>query len=194
MIVATTLGFFGFSLVEYVHHRVGGHVIRRGRLYTSHQAHHRDPREGGVSLATKLRQRAGTVAIGALALGAPLVAAFGVDGVAATFGLWLGYLVSEAVHHAMHHRGPKNGIEAWLWRHHYAHHWIDPTCNHGFTSPIWDLVFGTYRAVREVSVPADQLPTEFPGVRARQKLAPARKYHASGASHAIADADVSPTP
>jgi 4-hydroxysphinganine ceramide fatty acyl 2-hydroxylase len=32
-------------------------------------------------------------------------------------------------------------------RHHFHHHFGHPTANHGVTSPIWDMVFGTYERV-----------------------------------------------
>ena len=33
----------------------------------------------------------------------------------------------------------------WARRHHFYHHFINAKMNHGVTTPIWDLVFGTYR-------------------------------------------------
>ena len=34
-----------------------------------------------------------------------------------------------------------------------AHHFVDARFNHGVTSPLWDVVFGTYRAPGVIPVP-----------------------------------------
>jgi len=122
-------------------------------------AHHADPSEGGVGLWAKYRQRAPVVGLGLFVVGGPAFPVFGwVGGLAYLGGLFAGYLWSEAFHHAIHHRAPRNRWEAWMWRYHYVHHWKDPTSNYGFTSPLWDAVFRTYRSVSEVRVPDTQLP------------------------------------
>ncbi len=42
----------------------------------------------------------------------------------------------------------------WSRRHHFAHHYSDARFNHGVTTPLWDLVFRTYRPVHTIRVPA----------------------------------------
>jgi sterol desaturase/sphingolipid hydroxylase (fatty acid hydroxylase superfamily) len=162
-IVALLFGVLVFSLVEYVHHRIGGHARLLGdRLLASHRSHHRDAREGGVAFAEKLRQRAPLVlgvtpffALGfVMALGAS-------SGALATLGLVGGYVYSEWFHHRMHHRVPQSALARWLWRHHYLHHYADGRVNFGFTSPLWDVVFGTLRVSESVRIPSASFP-EWP--------------------------------
>lgn len=165
--IALALGFLVFSLIEYLHHRWGGHLIRRGRLYKSHQSHHRDPREGGIRLWKKYIQRAPTVIAFALLLAGPLylllvpaTASFAVA------GLFAGNVYSEAFHHSMHHRAPHTRAGEWLWRQHYSHHYSESGYNYGFTSPLWDFVFRTYKPPKgQVYVPSAQLVKLFPRPR-----------------------------
>ena len=42
----------------------------------------------------------------------------------------------------------------WARRHHFHHHFVDPKTNHGVTTPLWDLVFRTYRTPEVIPVPA----------------------------------------
>lgn len=143
-------GVVYYSLIEYVHHRNGGHLRAFGaRLMASHQAHHRDPPEGGVRLLEKYRQRAPLVLLLSVLLGGPFLGLLWplrdglLPGVSVIAGLLAGYAWSEGFHHTMHHRCPRNRLERWLWRHHYVHHFVDPRVNYGFTSPLWDWVFRT---------------------------------------------------
>ena len=50
--------------------------------------------------------------------------------------------------------GPLVAYGAWARRHHLTHHFAGVNTNHGVTSPLWDLVFGTWVASDVVSVPA----------------------------------------
>ena len=165
--LAAALGAVGLSLIEYLHHRVGGHPSHLGqRLKESHLAHHRDPREGGVALATKYRQRLPLAAKVVAGIATTTFLAFdGPIALAVSTGAVLGYLYSEAYHHHMHHRPPRTRIGAWLRRYHYVHHFVNPRVNFGFTSPIWDVVFGTYQAAQTVTIPHDRVPDDLdPGM------------------------------
>ncbi|MCA9562914.1 MAG: sterol desaturase family protein [Myxococcales bacterium] len=149
------LGVLGYTFIEYGHHRWGGHEKLMGqRILDSHRYHHRDPKEGGVSYPTKLAQRAPLVIGVAGTLGAIFMLALGFRaGGLITAGLVSGYGYSEWFHHRMHHRPPKGVVARWMWKHHYVHHFVDPSVNYGFTSPLWDYVFFTRRDVDSVPVP-----------------------------------------
>lgn len=167
LILAASSGAVTLSLIEYLHHRVGGHTVRLGeRLREAHQAHHRDPQEGGVALRTKYRQRLPLVAgVGSMIAGASWLVFDGPIAAAVLTGSVLGYLYSEGYHHHMHHRAPHTRVGAWLRRHHYVHHFVDTKVNYGFTSPVWDLVFGTYKAAETVTLPPDRVPADLdPGM------------------------------
>ncbi len=171
-------GVLTFSLIEYVHHRDGGHFKKMGEeVFRSHQNHHLDPMEGGVSFPEKLRQRAPLVGKVGAAMGAVLTPVMGTRR-AGWFlgGVVAGYTYSEWFHHTMHHRAPQNPTEEWLWRYHYIHHFRDSKVNYGFTSPLWDYAFGTARQDEEVTVPKSKIPESWPeesvpGIRVRGKKA-----------------------
>ena len=60
------------------------------------------------------------------------------------FGGGLGYCSYELVHFATHKCRMENRLAAFWMRHHLFHHYRNETVNFGVTTPIWDLVFGTY--------------------------------------------------
>lgn len=63
------------------------------------------------------------------------------------------YLGYEWLHARAHTHAPLNSYGAWVRKHHFSHHFNNPKHNHGVTSPLWDIVFGTMRPVETVRVP-----------------------------------------
>jgi sterol desaturase/sphingolipid hydroxylase (fatty acid hydroxylase superfamily) len=59
-------------------------------------------------------------------------------------GLISGYLVYDLTHYATHHLPLRRGYLKFLKRYHMKHHYKTPSLRFGFTSPIWDMVFGTF--------------------------------------------------
>ncbi len=59
-------------------------------------------------------------------------------------GLITGYLVYDLTHYATHHLPLRHGYPKFLKRYHMQHHYKTPNRRFGFTSPVWDMVFGTY--------------------------------------------------
>lgn len=59
-------------------------------------------------------------------------------------GLASGYLVYDLMHYATHHLPLRHGYLKFLKRYHMKHHYKTPNQRFGFTSPIWDMAFGTY--------------------------------------------------
>ena len=53
---------------------------------------------------------------------------------------------------------PGGPYSRWTRRHHLSHHFSNPGTNHGVTSPIWDLVFGTYVDHGRIRVPRRHAP------------------------------------
>jgi len=162
------LGILIASLLEYIHHRFAGHAKRiRTKIYFEHHFHHGDPQEGGVTYREKLADRLPLVVVllSFIALGlAPFLEWSSVGAVIA--GSVAGYLYLEWIHHRMHHRLPSSAIGRWLWRYHYTHHFTSARVNFGFTSPLWDLVFRTYRRSEVVDFPRAKAPSgiaEMPG-------------------------------
>ncbi len=61
-------------------------------------------------------------------------------------GLIAGYLIYDLTHYATHHL-PMNGrYLKFLKKYHMLHHFKTPDQRFGVSSPLWDLVFGTYPA------------------------------------------------
>jgi sterol desaturase/sphingolipid hydroxylase (fatty acid hydroxylase superfamily) len=142
-------GLFGWTLLEYVIHYWLGH-LPKGRLLISseHLAHH-----GDILYFTPLRVKVrGAVPV----LAALLLVVGGTCGLTAGLGFTvavaLGWTAYERLHQSIHVHGPRNAYSRWAARHHLSHHFGLPSANHGVTTPIWDVVFGTYVPVRRVQV------------------------------------------
>ena len=59
-------------------------------------------------------------------------------------GLISGYLVYDLTHYATHHFPMRQGFLKFLKRYHMQHHYKTPNQRYGVSSPLWDLVFGTF--------------------------------------------------
>jgi sterol desaturase/sphingolipid hydroxylase (fatty acid hydroxylase superfamily) len=140
-------GIIAWTLTEYLVHRFDGHGYRL--IIPNHLHHHSDPVEYGVSYTSYAALTMFT-AIWML-LGWPVGLAvhgliFGL-----TFSCSLRYY--EWLHDALHDHAPRTAYGRWARRHHFFHHFKDPSLNHGVTSPVWDIVFRTHQPVREMMVP-----------------------------------------
>ena len=65
-------------------------------------------------------------------------------------GMSAGYLAYDWIHYYTHHFHPRRGIGKWLRSYHMLHHFQDRESRFGVSSPLWDLVFGTYKPVPHV--------------------------------------------
>jgi sterol desaturase/sphingolipid hydroxylase (fatty acid hydroxylase superfamily) len=59
-------------------------------------------------------------------------------------GLVTGYLVYDLTHYATHHFPMRQGFLKFLKRYHMQHHYKTPDQRFGVSSPLWDVVFGTF--------------------------------------------------
>ncbi|MEL6180069.1 MAG: sterol desaturase family protein, partial [Myxococcota bacterium] len=75
-------------------------------------------------------------------------------GIAFTLGFLLSYVGYEVLHRRVHTHPPVGPYGRWARKHHFYHHFSRPNLNHGVTSPIWDVVFGTLETPEMVRVPA----------------------------------------
>lgn len=140
--IAIILGAATWSLLEYVIHRWLGHDrrFRRNLFGIEHTRHHA---EGGYFAASwkKALFTLGLIAV----FTPPAWWAFGTVGAAYVLGV-IGFYLSYELSHRLEHVHPGLGpYGRWARRHHFTHHFVDPKRNFGVTSPIWDVVFGTYR-------------------------------------------------
>ena len=148
--LAIALGILSWSFLEYCIHRWLGHDKRfRGNPFgVEHIRHHA---EGNYFAPSWKKALAATVV--AVAIGAPALLVAGRVGAAYIGGLIGFYGVYELLHRLEHVWAGVGPYGRWARRHHFTHHFVDARCNHGVTSPLWDLVFGTYRAPQPMVVP-----------------------------------------
>ncbi|MCC7074427.1 MAG: sterol desaturase family protein [Deltaproteobacteria bacterium] len=140
-----------WSLAEYLLHRFLGHDRRTmpNPFAAEHTRHHAEgdyfaPSWKKALVALVMVPLLG--ALSALLVGPALGLAFALSFTCA----YLGY---EWLHRRLHtHRGV-GLVGRALRRHHFHHHFGDPKSNHGVTSPLWDLAFGTRRAPGRIRVP-----------------------------------------
>jgi sterol desaturase/sphingolipid hydroxylase (fatty acid hydroxylase superfamily) len=149
-------GLLAWTLLEYAIHSWLGH-LPKGRILISaeHLKHHRDMLYF-TPLPTKVR---GAVPV----LGVLFVLAAAACGLAGACGfvaaLALGWVAYERLHRSIHVDGPRGPYTRWAVRHHLHHHASRPDVNHGVTTPLWDLVFGTYVPTPQLHVPERLRPS-----------------------------------
>jgi sterol desaturase/sphingolipid hydroxylase (fatty acid hydroxylase superfamily) len=154
-VLASTFLFFvgvGFwSLAEYVLHRWGMHELKgKGMASREHLRHHA---AYDSVLESWYLSWLGVLFFGAVhATWATLL--LGPAGITLGVGWVVGFGFYEWIHWRAHRRPIAHPYEHWVRRHHFHHHFGHPMQNHGVTSPIWDMVFGTYvRVDGPVKVP-----------------------------------------
>ena len=70
-----------------------------------------------------------------------------------TSGFILSYLGYEWLHRRAHTHPPRSWYGRWARRHHFHHHFMDPSSNHGVTTSWGDLLFATKRVPAKIRVP-----------------------------------------
>ncbi len=133
-----------WTLGEYVMHRFGMHALKgRGLASKEHLRHH--ARQDSV-LESWYFAWAGVIGVG-VALGLSAARLLGPVGVALGAGWVASYGFYDWIHWRAHRRPIAHPYERWVRRHHFHHHFGHPLANQGVTTPVWDLVFGTFERV-----------------------------------------------
>ena len=142
-------GFLSWGLIEYGLHRFIFHYDARSRLgrkllYHAHLSHHENPTATNRIFAS-------------LFLSTPIAAAYWLLAWAATgswaaaswlfIGMAAGYFCYEWLHFQCHHGRSRLLVIRYLRKYHLLHHHKTPELRFGVTSPLFDLVFGTFRPV-----------------------------------------------
>lgn len=137
------IGFFTFTLVEYLMHRylfhIGTSTPRREKFqYTLHGVHHEYPKD---------KERLAMPPVMSITLSTALLFIFKLFIGDVVFAFLPGFLVGYAGYLVMHYiqhifKAPKGFFNSW-WANHSVHHYKDQTKAYGVTSPLWDYVFGT---------------------------------------------------
>jgi len=151
MIVPALLGVLTWTFLEYVIHRWMGHD-RRFQKTPFGREHVRHHIEGNYFAPTWKKLLVAAAVTGLLAVPATLLVG-ATPGIAYVVGLMLFYGVYEVSHRRDHTHPGFGPYGRWARRHHFHHHFVDGRSNHGVTSPLWDLVFGTYQKVGIIKVP-----------------------------------------
>ncbi len=142
-------GVLSWTLIEYALHRFVFHysarsVFGRKLLYAAHISHHDHPRAANQLFAS-------------LVLSLPIATAYFLSAWfvtgslhAASYlfaGLSGGYFCYEWLHFQAHHRRPRLRLFKYLKMYHLLHHHDTPELRFGVTSPVFDMLFGTFRPV-----------------------------------------------
>ena len=152
MIIAVyaVLGALAWTLTEYVLHRFHGHEAKgKNEFSREHLKHHAVKDYFGPTrrkLQVSIPIHVGMLGVLWL-LGGPAFALAFTGGFAAT------YVGSELLHRRLHTHAPWEAYGRWARKHHFHHHFGNPDKNHGVTSPLWDIVFGTLDRPETVRVP-----------------------------------------
>jgi sterol desaturase/sphingolipid hydroxylase (fatty acid hydroxylase superfamily) len=141
---ATALGYFIWTLIEYLGHRMLFHYAFPGRLgakihFLIHGVHHMHPND-------PLRLVMPVLLSGPIMLIAYAVVRllFGLPfGYPVLMGFVIGYLAYDMVHYYIHHGEPKTRLGQTFRRLHMLHHFRDSTRGFGVSVPWWDYVFRT---------------------------------------------------
>jgi len=150
LVSAGVAGAFTWTFLEYLIHRWMGHDrrFRRTPFGVEHIRHHV---EGNYFAPTwkKLIIAAVVMAI----LGVPATLLAGVHGAAFVAGFIGFYGAYEVLHRRDHTHAGVGPYGRWSRAHHFHHHFVDGRSNHGVTTPLWDIVFGTYSKTGVIKVP-----------------------------------------
>ena len=143
-------GALAWTLGEYLMHRFAMHALKgRGMASREHLTHH--------AVYDSVLEKwwfawMGVVGVG-LALGVNTSHLMGSVGWCLGIGWVGGYGFYDWLHFRAHRRDIRRPqslagtYERFVRRHHFHHHFGHPTANHGVTTPVWDLVFGTFERV-----------------------------------------------
>ncbi len=150
-IVWVLVGATAWTFIEYALHNWYGHKSRGRNDFSREHLKHHAVFEYFTATAKKLATAVPVITL----FGAAIVLLLGVvDGLAFTFGFAVMYTTYEVLHRRIHTHAPTNGYGRWARMHHLYHHFGNSKMNHGVTTPIWDMVFGTYVRPETIRVPS----------------------------------------
>lgn len=144
---AFTAGFLVFTLVEYALHRFIFHAefpdSREGKIdaFLTHGYHHSYP----IDPTRLVMPPMISLPIGAAVFLFThfLLGGHAVD--AAWSGFAVGYIGYDSIHYVLHHTKRTKGVIGWMKRYHHLHHHSPEPGRFGVSTPLWDVIFGTYK-------------------------------------------------
>lgn len=150
-LLSAASGAATWSLLEYLIHNGLGHKFAKNRnvFAREHVRHH-----ATTSYFAPNWKKAGAAAIAGTLMAPVACAIVGPRrGLSFTAGFLAAYGGYEVMHRRAHTHAPRNRYSRWARKHHFYHHFHNPSVNHGVTSPVWDHVFGTYERPERIRVP-----------------------------------------
>jgi sterol desaturase/sphingolipid hydroxylase (fatty acid hydroxylase superfamily) len=137
-------GILFWSLAEYLIHRFPFHWSPKSRLgkqlvYSMHGNHHDDPFDplrGVMPIIPAIMYLTIIYGLFSLVIPAHFLKMF-------FAGFLIGYLCYDGIHYFTHHGKPKTKVAKYLRKLHLVHH-VHNNVMFGISSPLWDLIFGTY--------------------------------------------------
>jgi sterol desaturase/sphingolipid hydroxylase (fatty acid hydroxylase superfamily) len=152
------VGVVLWTFLEYTLHRFAFHRRIFGKLVAKeHLLHHAKVdhfAHWSIKLALAVPVLLTIIGLSSLLVGWQL-------GTSVPIGVLSGYGFYEILHRRIHVSAPLGAYGRWARRHHLLHHFGKSDMNHGVTSPIWDIAFGTLAPRTAVRVPR-QFASKFP--------------------------------
>ncbi len=156
--IGLCVGVLLWTLLEYCLHRFAFHRRIFGALVAKeHILHHAKVdyfAHWSMKVAIAIPVLFAIMALSSLLVGVEL-------GTSVPIGVLLGYGFYEVLHRRIHVSAPMGAYGRWARRHHLLHHFGKADMNHGVTSPVWDIAFGTLAPRTHVRVPK-QHAAKFP--------------------------------
>jgi sterol desaturase/sphingolipid hydroxylase (fatty acid hydroxylase superfamily) len=142
-------GLLSWGLIEYGLHRFVFHYDARSELgrkivYAAHLSHHENPDARGKIFSSLVISA--PLATAYLLLARFTTGSWRAAGYLFT-GLIIGYFYYEWLHFRSHHRRAKFRLFRYLKKYHLLHHHQTPELRFGVSSPLFDIIFGTFRPV-----------------------------------------------
>ncbi|HSE20752.1 MAG TPA: sterol desaturase family protein [Pyrinomonadaceae bacterium] len=150
-------GVFSWSLIEYGLHRFIFHYDAHSRLgrkllYQVHLSHHENPTATNRIFASLFLSLPLAVAYWLVAW---IITASWAASSYLFIGMSAGYFVYEWLHFQCHHGQSHLRVLRYLRKYHLLHHHKTPELRFGVTSPLFDLVFGTFRRAERTRARSD---------------------------------------
>lgn len=142
------LGVLCWTLMEYLLHRFLLHLHGQSPTLQRvidklHLGHHWDPvDEAKITVPVYASL---PIAFALLGLFRLMAGSWGASALLMA-GTIAGYLGYEAVHFRIHCGSKPGRVLSFQRTAHFFHHYKDPTCCFGVTTPLWDWIFGTRRS------------------------------------------------
>lgn len=142
-------GVVAWSLIEYFLHRFIFHYdaptsTGRKLVYAAHLSHHENPKSTDrffSNLRLSVPIATGLWFLSWSTLGTWQAASY------FSIGVIAGYFCYEWLHYQAHHGRSRLPLLRYLKKYHLMHHYRSPKARYGVTTPMFDLLFGTFQPV-----------------------------------------------